>query len=83
MRMLCTRHPAATHVRVCAFRTPKLRRAIGARLHARHVPRLEFRLDAPSAEEAAMEATFERLAAERKADEAREAARAAAGAGRQ
>ena len=60
--------------------TPRIRRMVGARLQARHVPRLEFRLDAPSAEEAALDATFERLAAERAAEDARRARAAAAGA---
>ena len=50
---------------------------MGARLHARHVPRLEWRHDSPSSEEARLEATFARLAAERKQQEAR-AAKAAA-----
>jgi 1,4-alpha-glucan branching enzyme len=53
---------------------------VGARLQARHVPRLEFRLDAPSAEEAALDATFERLATERAAEDARRARAAAASA---
>ena len=46
---------------------------MGARLHARHVPRLEWRHDSPSGEEARVEATFARLAAERKQREARNA----------
>jgi len=61
-------------------RTPRIRRMVGARLQARHVPRLEFRLDAPSAEEAALDATFERLATERAAEDARRARAAAASA---
>lgn len=60
-------------------RTPKLRRAVGARLQARHVPRLEFRHDSPSPEEAAVDAALDAAAAERRADEAERALRPGAG----
>lgn len=55
---------------------------MGARLHARHVPRLEWRHDSPSGEEARVEATFARLAAKRKQQEAREAKAAASRGGK-
>ena len=55
---------------------------MGARLHARNVPRLQWRHDSPSGEEARVEATFARLAAERRQREARDARATASGGGK-
>ncbi|KAK9844011.1 hypothetical protein WJX81_001846 [Elliptochloris bilobata] len=74
--------PVAETAAVLQRLTPRLRRAMGARLHARHVPRLEWRHDSPSAEEAQLEATFARLAAERKEQEEEQQLRTSAAAAR-
>ncbi|CAL8468697.1 g8237 [Coccomyxa elongata] len=45
-------------------RTSRLRRSLAQALKSRHVPRLEFRRDAPSSEELAVEQALQRLQTE-------------------